>query len=143
MENSKLNSVLSSQNLGVLATSGEEFPYTSLVGIVPDEALKSIIFATMRQTRKYGNLKRNPKVSILINSSTNSADDFKDAVSITVLGTATDVPEDELESIKKIYLSKFPFLEDFVKDPACVLVKVKVAKFIVVSRFQEVTEIEA
>ena len=40
------------QRLGVLATYGAEYPYTSLVGFVSDKEGKNIIFATMKQTRK-------------------------------------------------------------------------------------------
>ena len=137
-----VRSVLSSQKLGVLATTGEEYPYTSLIGFVCAEEMNSIIFATMKQTRKYANMQKHPNVTVLINSGTNSTEDFKDAASITVLGKASDVAAENLEKSQKIYLTKFPFLEDFIKDPACVLVKVDVEKFIVVTRFQEVTEIE-
>jgi len=137
-----LKDLLSGQNLGVLATMGEEYPYTSLVGFAVTDDLKSLVFATLKATRKYANLSKHPKISILINSGRNSAEDFRDAASVTVLGSASDAAGDERAALERIYLSKFPFLEDFIRDPACVLVKVHVEKFIVVTRFQDVREIE-
>ncbi len=136
-----LKSVLSTQNLGVLATSGEDYPYTSLIGFVSSEDMKSVLFATMRQTRKYNNIEKHSRVSILVNSSTNSADDFKDAVSVTIMGRAVETSGDEHNVLKNVYLKKFPFLADFVNDEKCVLVKVNVDKYILVSQFQKVEEI--
>ena len=128
------------QRLGVLATYGSEYPYTSLVGFVSDKECKSIIFATLRDTRKYLYLSAKPQVSMLINSSINGISDFEDAVSITAFGKAFDVKEDETV-LKEIYLEKFPFLEDFINDPNCVLVKIEVDKYMLVTNFQKVEEI--
>ena len=134
--------VLRQQNLGVLATMGGEYPYTSLVGFAVAGDMRSLVFATMKGTRKYDNLKKHPRVSLLVNSATNNVDDFKDAASITVLGKAADAAGDEAQELKGIFLSKFPVLTDFVNDPSCSLVKLSVERFIVVTRFQEVKEIE-
>jgi heme iron utilization protein len=143
IDDATISSLLSLQNLGVLATIGEKYPYTSLVGFAATKDLKTLVFATMTGTRKYANLKKNPNVTILINSGKNSAEDFKEAVSVTVLGTACDASLSGPDGLRSLYLSKFPFLEDFIKDPACALVKVNIDKFIVVTRFQEVRELEA
>lgn len=136
-----LKDVLSSQNLGVLATSDEEYPYTSLVGFAASEDMRNLVFATMKYTRKYANIERDPKVSILINTSTNSADDFKDAAAVTVLGTAEQTKEGERDKLSTLYLRKFPHLQDFILNPECVLVSVRVKRFIIVTRFQDVKEI--
>ena len=138
-----IRELLSGQKLGVLATNGEDYPYTSLVGFAVTDDLKSLVFATMKRTRKYSNLRKRPNVTILVNSSRNSSDDFKDAASVTVLGLAHDVAGEELSKLRALYLAKFPFLEDFITDPECMLVKVEAKKFIVVTRFQEVREVEA
>ena len=130
------------QRLGVLATYGAEYPYTSLVGFVSDKECKNIIFATMKQTRKYQNIKKQSRVSILVNNGTNSDDDFKDAAAITIMGEAVASYGEERKELEKVYLNRFPFLEDFINDPSCELVKVIVHKFIVVTKFQEVVEID-
>jgi len=42
----------------------------------------------------------------------------------------------------KVYLEKHPNLEEFVTGPNCALLRIKVDKYIVVTRFQEVREIK-
>ncbi|MBU0570699.1 MAG: pyridoxamine 5'-phosphate oxidase family protein [Candidatus Omnitrophica bacterium] len=137
-----LKAVLSNQKLGVLATTGEIYPYTSLVGFAVSEDLKNIIFATIKDTRKYQNCKKHPNVSVLVNSAANSKDDFKDATAVTALGESEDLIGEERKKYKSIYLGKFPFLEDFIENPNCVLVSINVERYIVVTRFQEVKEIK-
>ena len=137
-----VHSVLSKQHLGVLATTGEQYPYTSLVGFVPTPDMKNIVFATMKQTRKYENIIRHPRISLLVNSSTNTAGDFKDAAAITIMGSCAQSSGEEKKDLQKIYLERFPFLKDFIKNPSCELVKIKIERFIVVTRFQEVKYIE-
>ena len=137
-----VNSVLSGQRLGVLATTGEEYPYTSLIGFVTTPEMKSIVFATMKQTRKYENILKHPRVSLLVNSSNNTADDFKDAAAITIMGSCAPTSGEEKKDLQKIYLERFPFLKDFIKDPSCELIKIKIERFLVVTRFQEVRYIE-
>jgi len=128
------------QNLGVLATFGEEYPYTSLVGFISDKECKNIIFATLKNTRKYSYLAKNPQVSILVNSSINKSSDFKEAVSITSFGKAVDVKE-EKAFLKERYLKKFPFLKDFINDTNCVFVRIQVKRYLVVRDFGNVEEI--
>jgi hypothetical protein len=96
----------------------------------------------MKGTRKYANLIRCPEVSMLINSASNSNDDFKDAVSVTALGKSVELKDQDKECFKQKFLKKFPFLEDFVKDPGCALIALAVERYILVSRFQEVREFE-
>ncbi len=136
-----LRAALRAQNLGVLATFGEEYPYASLVGFVGGEDGRIIVFATLRNTRKFSYLTARPEVSILINNGLNSSSDFNDAVAVTALGRASEVPTSEHGTVKALYLGKFPYLEDFINDPACVFVKVEVNKYIVVNGLREVREI--
>ena len=136
-----VRNVLKTQNLGVLATFGEQYPYTSLVGFVEGEDEKNIIFPTSKKTRKYTNLTRRPEISILINTGENRHSDFKVAAAVTAFGKAIEVTLQERVLAKELYLKKFPFLEDFVNDPACAFIKVDVKKYVVVTRFQEINEV--
>jgi hypothetical protein len=40
-----------------------------------------------------------------------------------------------------IYLAKHPHLKEFVSSPTCALIKVRVQKYYVVSKFQNVQEL--
>ena len=133
--------VLKTQNLGVLATFGEQDPYTSLVGFVMGENERTMIFTTLRNTRKYLYLIQRPEVSILINTGTNHASDFQESSAITAFGEAREAASSEKDSFKALYLTKFPFLKDFTLDAECAFIKVDIKKYLVVTRFQEVSEI--
>ena len=134
--------ILNFQQLGVLATYGSEYPYTSIVGFVATDDLEHILFATFRDTRKYGNIQSDPHVSILIDNRSNRAEDFSNARALTALGIVTEVDRDEENGFADLYLQRFPQLKEFISDPNCALMKIKVHKYIMVSRFQEVVELE-
>ena len=134
--------ILSSQQLGVLATYGSEYPYATIVGFAVTDDLSYILFATFRDTRKYENIQSDPHVSILIDSRSNRVEDFSKAQALTVLGSAEDVPENERQEYMSLYLQRYSHLREFISDPNCVLLKIKVHKYILVSRFQEVLELD-
>jgi nitroimidazol reductase NimA-like FMN-containing flavoprotein (pyridoxamine 5'-phosphate oxidase superfamily) len=133
-----LHELLAWQSLAVLATQASRGPYTTLVGFVATEDLRHIFFVTGRSTRKYASLKAHPNVSMLIDSRTNQASDFRDAVAVTALASAEEIDKEENGDIVALYLAKHPHLEDFVASPGCALIRLRVEKYIVVTRFQQV-----
>jgi nitroimidazol reductase NimA-like FMN-containing flavoprotein (pyridoxamine 5'-phosphate oxidase superfamily) len=136
-----IRELLESQRLAVLSTQGKEHPYSNLVAFAATLDLKYLIFATTRATRKYANLLQHPLVSILIDNRTNETADFAEAAAVTVLGRASEVQGDERSQLLKTYLNRHPYLEGFVTSPNCALFSVKVERYIMVTRFQDVREI--
>lgn len=134
-----LQALLSSQSLAVLSSDEEGQPYSSLVGFASTGDLKHILFATLRQTRKYRNIKSNPRVSLLVDSRSNSEDDFYSAMAVTILGTVRECDEDQ--GMQQLFLSRHPGLSSFVHSPGCALLCVEVTRYYLVQRFQEVVEI--
>ncbi len=132
--------LLNSQRLGVLATYGSDYPYVTIVGFAVADDLSYILFATFRDTRKYENIQINPRVSMLIDNRSNRAEDFSNAQALTILGTCEEVEEDEKYELMSLYLRRNPNLMEFVSDPNCAIIKVKIDKYILVSRFNEVME---
>ncbi len=139
---SSIKDLMNSRCLAVLATCSESYPYTSLVGVAFREDLKEVYFATFENTNKFRNLSKHPRVSLLVDSRENSASDFEEARALTILGKAEPVRGPESAQIQMLYLRRFPHLEDFIKDPACAMIKVTPEKYILVERFQEVMELE-
>jgi nitroimidazol reductase NimA-like FMN-containing flavoprotein (pyridoxamine 5'-phosphate oxidase superfamily) len=136
-----IRELLESQRLAVLSTQGKEQPYSNLVAFAVTPDLRYLIFATTRATRKYANLKTEPRVSVLIDNRSNQEIDFSEASAVTVLGTATEALDSDRGKYLRHYLNKHPYLKEFVTAPSCALMRVKVEKFIVVTQFQEVREI--
>lgn len=139
-----LQELLNSQRLAVLATlmsDQRSRPYSNLIAFAATDDLKEILFATTRATRKFANLTKDPRVSLLIDNRRNQETDFGAASAVTVLGTAGEVLGPERDAYLQLFLKKHPYLEEFVTAPTCALIRVKVEKFIMVTQFQEVREI--
>ena len=136
-----IKAMLNNQYLAVLATHTGSSPYTSLVGFMASQDLKEIYFATFINTRKYHNINKHPQVSLLIDSRTNRRDDFKNSSALTIIGDTETVPHVQRDKIISLYLDKFSHLRDFIDDPQCALMRITVAKYILVQRFQEVFEL--
>lgn len=136
-----IQELLASQRLAVLSTQGQRQPYSNLVAFASKADMKYLIFATTRATRKYANLLKNPQISILIDNRTNETADFAEAAAVTVLGQASEAQGDERSELLKTYVNRHPYLEDFVTSPNCALFSVKVERYIIVTRFQDVREI--
>ena len=129
------------QKLAVLSTHSSGQPYASLVAFVASEDLKHLYFATIRTTRKYHNLAVDPRVAMLIDSRSNLDSDIHVAVAVTTTGTATEVRDQEKTQSIELYLSKHPYLQDFIRAESCALIEVAVNTHYLVTRFQQVMEL--
>ncbi|GAB4329996.1 MAG: pyridoxamine 5'-phosphate oxidase family protein [Candidatus Abyssubacteria bacterium] len=135
-----LRELLASQKLAVLATQAEGQPYASLVAFAATRDLRNLVFTTSSRTRKFANLQKNPHVAMLIDSRSNSEEDFEHAIAATATGTAK-VEEKDRARLQELYLLKHPGLGEFLASPHSVLVTVEVEKYILVSKFQNVVDI--
>ncbi|MDQ1240153.1 MAG: hypothetical protein QG577_2339 [Thermodesulfobacteriota bacterium] len=52
----EIRNLLASQQFAVLSTQKQDNPYLNLVAFAETSDLRTILFATMRATRKYGNI---------------------------------------------------------------------------------------
>lgn len=137
----RVHRLLSSQPLAVLSSSAQGHPYANLVAFAASADMRRIVFATMRATRKYQNMREDPRVSLLIDDRSNRVSDIRDALAVTALGRATEVAGTDRKILEELYLAKHPHLESFVRSPGCALMAVAVATYYVVSRFQNVYEL--
>ena len=136
----KIKALLAKERFAVLATRGAGYPYCNLIGYAEAADCGRIVFATVRDTRKYGNIKADGAVSLLVDSRTNEVEDLREAQALTALGSAEETAKDDDSSVLELYLSKHPYLEEFVRSPNCALVTVSVDRYIFVSNFQNVME---
>jgi nitroimidazol reductase NimA-like FMN-containing flavoprotein (pyridoxamine 5'-phosphate oxidase superfamily) len=135
-----IQGLFASQRLAVLATQGADEPHTSLVAFVATEDLRRLVFATERETRKFGDLAANPRVALLVDDRSHRATDLAEATAVSAAGRACEVRGEERESLARLLLSKHPMLKPFVAQPGCALVQVEVGVYRVVTRFQSVAE---
>ncbi len=137
----QIRDLLAGQSLAVLATHNNQQPYASLVAFVAADDLKHIDFVTPKTTRKYANLTADKRVAVLVNSSTNQASDFHQAISVTAVGEAEEISGPARDQIMAPYLAKHPFLEEFAKSPTCALLRVTARSYYLVKNFQNVLEL--
>ena len=140
---SDITKLLLSQKLAVLASQTPEgSAYASLIAFAATDDLQKIVMATPRATRKFANIKHNPKVSLLIDDRSNNEKDFHDAQAVTVIGTVKRIdPDASQNELVPVYLSKHPYLEDFLRSPSTAFMVISVWRYYLVSRFQEVMEL--
>ena len=137
-----LRRLFARQRLAALATTeAGGHPYANLMAFAASPDLKSLVLVTGRSTRKYDNLIADPRVALLIDDRSHDASDIHEAMAVTVLGDARELPEEEQGPLLALYLSKHPHLEDFASSPSCALFEVVVRSYYLVRRFQEVTEL--
>jgi nitroimidazol reductase NimA-like FMN-containing flavoprotein (pyridoxamine 5'-phosphate oxidase superfamily) len=136
----KLKVLFKTQKLAVLGSDKGNQPYPSLIAFAHTDNLKNFVFSTLRNSNKYANIMINPKISMLIDNRSNQPSDFSDAIAVSVFGHAEEVKDDK-ERLLDLYLEKHPYLKDFVGLPNCVLLRINVTKYSIVSQFQNVEEI--
>lgn len=135
--------LLASQKLAALSTqSADGFAYASLIAFAAADDLQTIVLATPKATRKFANIKNNPKVSLLIDNRSNQEEDFHAAKAVTIMGVAEEQqiaePGNQLVSL---YLRKHPYLDGFLRSPTTALIRIDVLRYYLVSRFQKVMEL--
>lgn len=140
MKNEALKKVLTEQRFAVLATHNEGQPHGSLVAFAASSDFRNLYFATIRETRKYGNMARDPRVALVADDRMNRESDLKRAVAVTAVGEAREITGKERTEAAAAFLYRHGGLTDFLENPRCALMKVSVAKYFVVSEFGNVTE---
>ncbi len=122
----------------VLATLGEGQPYTSLVSFATSSDLQHLVFATPIQTRKYSQIIKNNRVSLLIDNRSQQPESINLIRAITVTGKARPLEKEEVEQWSRLLLDKHSYLTKFVESPTSSLILVWAVRYFYVRRFQEV-----
>ncbi len=134
-----VRTLLASQRFAALSTQEKDHPYMNLVAFAETSDLRTILFATTRATRKYGNIASKSGVALLVDNRSNEVADIREAVAVTVLGTACEVSGSLRDQLDRVYLEKQLHMKEFLSSPSTALIMVDVESYILVSRFQNVT----
>jgi len=127
----------------VLATSGPDGPHTSLVSYAFTSDRQGLLFATPKKSRKFLNIQKEPRVSLLVDTRTNTPKDYLGAEALSVFGHAYPLRKSKRrDEFEKIFLKKHPRLAYFLKASSIVLVLVKVDRFSHVAQFQSVSALK-
>lgn len=127
-----LREVVSTQYFAVLNTIDHGLPYSNLVSFAATDDLRSLVFVTGRNTRKYRNVQDNHNISLLIDNRTNKPSDTSQAVAIAAIGIARE-EIDNRSLLRDIFLARHPQLRHFVEAPDNAIMLVTIGKYIVAS----------
>ncbi len=137
-----LKDLFKSQLFASLATQQLTRPYTNLIAFAATQDLKDILFITRRETHKYANLLSNNNVSVLIDNRSNSDADFRNAIAVSAVGTAEEVKDQNRDTLLHLYLAKHHSMEKFAHSSESALFRIRVKKYFIVRKFQEVMELK-
>jgi len=135
----EIGSLLASQKFCVLSTQEPDHPYLNLVAFAETNDLRTMLFATTRVSRKFGNLSFNSGVALLVDNRANDAADIREATAVTIIGKAQEIFASDRQEFDRVYLAKQPHMKEFLCSPSTALIKVDVESYILVNRFQNVT----
>lgn len=136
----KLRKIAARQLYAVLAVSAGGAPYVSLVAFALAADGRRLLFATPKETRKYRSLRSNPRVSLLVDTRTNTGRDYLGAESVTVEGRARTLRQGRRrEEMAEVLRRRHPRLGLFLDSPATAVVLVEITQVVHAGRFQEVS----
>lgn len=137
---SLLSELFCSQRFAVLATDDRGQPFTSLMAFAASDDLAQLVILTERTGRKFANLVANRRVALLIDDRENKGSDIRESVAVTAIGEAQEAGREEGAALLQIFLARHPYLAALAASSTCAIVQVKIKSYLVVSRFQDVTE---
>lgn len=136
----KIQGLLSSQKLAVLATRRDGSPYSNLMAFAASSDLTRFYFVTNRSTRKFRNLSEDNRASLLVDDRENTASDFHRARAVTVLGLTHPLDGETLSAARRLLVARHPYLKTFVESPSCQVFCFDVEVYYLVEGFGNVSE---
>ncbi len=123
---------LSANRLAVLATERDGQPHASLVAITPVGSLRQLVFATYRNTRKFGNLAANGRVAILMQGTGIEGSGLDAGIALTATGQACETMGLQRDLLAGTHLRRHPDLAGFLGSKECAVFCVSVESYQVV-----------
>jgi heme iron utilization protein len=137
----QIHALIEGQPFAVLCTRGGGQPYGSLIAYAAGDDLLAITFATPMDTHKYRLLDQCRQVALVIDSRSQHPDALMQVEAITVTGRAAQLqPGPEFDRWAGLLIARHPQLEAFVAAPSSALFRIDVARYLYVTRFQEVCQ---
>jgi len=134
----RVRRLLEGQKLCVLCTTGDEGPHASLVAFAPFGNSRQVVFATPKATRKYRNLMRDPRASLLVDDRSRAAKGFEAGSALTVTGKVREGSGAARDEYLGLYLARHPSMREFAGAPDAAVMVLDVEVCQVVSRLKDV-----
>jgi nitroimidazol reductase NimA-like FMN-containing flavoprotein (pyridoxamine 5'-phosphate oxidase superfamily) len=128
----RMKNLVRENDLCVLATVSEGRPHCSLMAYVTDEGCREIYMVTLRESRKFSNLRENPLVSLLVDTRERHRGVQRQAAkALTIEGEFRRVGDVEKEAgIRRMLLARHPHLKPLLDEEDSEIVCVKISSFL-------------
>jgi nitroimidazol reductase NimA-like FMN-containing flavoprotein (pyridoxamine 5'-phosphate oxidase superfamily) len=131
--------LLSKESFGVLSTQAEGKPYGSLVAFAFERDMKTFIFGTPTETRKYRNLQKCNRVALVVDSRAQVPGDVNRVEAVTITGRVIELKTGPTyDRLVRIYRVRYPYLQSFVDAKNTAFFAVYAEDFTFVTQFQRV-----
>lgn len=124
----KMQTILRSNDICVLATVAGDIPHCSLMAYAVDEVCRELYMVTHKTTKKYQNLLHNSAVSLLIDTREAEPPAVRPKIkALTVNGRYRQVEQaEEREQFLGRILQRHPYLESFAAHPDAEVVCIRI-----------------
>lgn len=139
-----IKDLISRMDTCVLATVSSGTPHCSLMAYAANEDCTELYMATLRNTKKFQNLTREPLVSLLIDTRGDSRDmGLSNTVALTVAGRFMPFEDpDSISAVKSNLERRHPGLASLVRDPKAEIIRIKVQSFLLLDGPRDATFVE-
>lgn len=125
--------LLAAKDALVLATASEEGPYASLMAYAsagPDQ----VALVTPRDSRKYRNIRGDPRVSLLVDTRDRDFPDNREkARALTVTGEAREATGEERKRLVALLLKAHPHMKGFADSPDAAVLLARAESYLLVT----------
>lgn len=130
---SEVLKLLDTEKFCCLGTSYKDQPHISLMNFTYIHKERAIILSSRKDTEKMKQMKKNNKVSILLNNTSNK---IETPISCTIDGIASILEENESLLYRNIHLKKNKGMENFIIGDNIVIIYIGL-KHVLVSNIQD------
>ncbi|MCF8120325.1 MAG: pyridoxamine 5'-phosphate oxidase family protein [Deltaproteobacteria bacterium] len=136
----EMQDLLKRYDFCVMATESDGKPHCSLMAYICDADCQYVYMVTDKKTAKFRNLKKNPAVSLLVDTrETHGAEHRSQTQALTVAGVYEPLQEEMLPAIRDMLLETHPQLSVFLKDPDARILSVRLESFLLLDGLTEAT----
>ncbi|MFP4236952.1 MAG: pyridoxamine 5'-phosphate oxidase family protein [Desulfonatronovibrio sp.] len=122
--------IIMNNDLAVLATSAENKPYCSLMAYVAGDDGRKIYMLTRKDSRKFRNIKTNPKVCLMVDTRANHNKDRAKVKALTISGTCCPVSASDQSALLDQLLYTHPQLKTLARYRDAVVMEVAAESFL-------------
>jgi len=128
----RMKRLLQNNDICVLATVSGDNPHCSLMAYVTDPDAGWVYMLTLRTSKKFHNLSRNPRVSLLVDTRVRTGLEARDKIqALTVYGTCRRQQDPQVrDEILGRILARHPHLTAFARHPEIEVLSIRPEAFL-------------